>query len=79
MIIKKFSFYKAKENVNGSDTPGGYFYITDISGDTVKFKILPEPNLDTHASEFSAKLADIEKLIDSDTEPITKFTTTISF
>lgn len=43
MHIEQGQFYKAKKEVNGIKTPGGYIYIAKINGEKIQFVVTEQP------------------------------------
>ena len=64
-MITVNTFYKAKEKIDGAKTPKGYFYVTEVNGDTVKFAVVEEPDTALKTGNvFKMSLDDFRKFIE---------------
>ena len=65
MIINTNTFYKTKGTVNGMATPKGFFYVTEVTADKVKFIITESKTLPEKAGTFTLSRAGFEKVVEN--------------
>ena len=74
-MIQQYTFYKAKDEVDGRKTPGGFLFVTELSGNYVMFAAADEPSIfNVKGSRFKMHISDFEKLIDKPVKTLQKVT-----
>lgn len=64
MKVEEGRFYKAKEYAHGKKTPGGYLYVAEITGNSVKWAPVARPDgTGLTGGVFVTTIADFEEMI----------------